>query len=54
VLEFWTHQVASLNASAGSDIATDVTSAWSVRLSHSCTLLKPMDAMKRRLAGKVI
>jgi len=39
-------------------IATDVTIAWSVclsvRLSHLCTLLKPLDRMRCYLAGTIV
>jgi len=40
-----------LVASAMPAIATNVTVVWSVRLSHSCTLLKPLDGMRCCLVG---
>jgi len=35
-------------------IATDVTVAWSVRLLHSCTLLKLLDEMRCYLTGTLV
>jgi len=49
-------QAALLNASAIPPIATDVSAMIrpSVCLSHSCTLLKPVDGMRRHLVGTLV
>ena len=43
--------VSLFNMKAFPPIATDATAAWSVRLSHSSTLLKPLEGVRCHLTS---